>query len=65
MAALCSRARDTPHQRPPCIRPQIYLAEIAPAQIRAKVVGTSVTWSASGVLFGQLISYLVNQRPDG
>ncbi|GAB4816019.1 hypothetical protein N2152v2_003065 [Parachlorella kessleri] len=43
----------------------IYLAEIAPAQLRGKIVGTSVTWSASGVLFGQLVNYLVFQRSNG
>lgn len=36
-----------------------------PPQLRGKIVGTSVTWSASGVLFGQLVNYLVFQRSNG
>ncbi|KAL4446351.1 hypothetical protein ABPG77_003158 [Micractinium sp. CCAP 211/92] len=43
----------------------IYLAEIAPAQLRGKIVGSSVIWSAFGVTMGQLTNYLVKQRTDG
>ncbi len=32
----------------------IYLAEIAPTQIRGKVIGSSVIWSATGVTLGQV-----------
>lgn len=31
----------------------IYLAEIAPAQLRGKIVGSSVIWSAFGVTMGE------------
>ncbi|PRW60969.1 sugar transport 14-like [Chlorella sorokiniana] len=43
----------------------IYIAEIAPAQIRGKCVGSSVIWSATGVTLGQLTNFLVKQRTDG
>lgn len=31
-------------------------AEIAPAQLRGKIIGSSVIWSALGVTMGQLVS---------
>lgn len=46
-------------------RYNIYLAEIAPAQLRGKIVGSSVIWSASGVTCGQLANYFIKQRTDG
>jgi hypothetical protein len=43
----------------------LYMAEIAPAQLRGKFVGSTIIWSASGVTLGQLTNFLVKQRQDG